>query len=131
MTETLQSRSWVDFLISNFYPKKVRSDYCAIQMFNLEMIRISDNLKEPSLGLGKLEFWRTTINKIYSLEKPNAEPISICLDHACRNNPLTKGYFDRIINAKAEELSTRTIETMEQLLRLSRNSYSTLIALNL
>lgn len=72
VTETLRARSWVDYLTSSFYPKKVRTDYCAIQMFNLEMIRISDNLKEPSLGLGKLEFWRGTINKIYSQEQPDA-----------------------------------------------------------
>lgn len=37
-------------MISGYLPKAVRNAYCAIQLFNLEMVRISDNIREPTLG---------------------------------------------------------------------------------
>ena len=48
--ETLRSRSWAEYLIANHIPKALRPSYCALRLFDLELIRISDNIREPSLG---------------------------------------------------------------------------------
>ena len=57
VVETLRSRSWTDYMISNYYPKSLRMAYCTIQLFNLELMRISDNIKEPSLGMAT-HYWQ-------------------------------------------------------------------------
>ena len=33
--ETLRSRSWMDYMVSSYYPKALRPAYCTIQLFNL------------------------------------------------------------------------------------------------
>ena len=54
--ETLRSRSWMDYMISSYYPKSLRTAFCTIQLFNLELIKISDNIREPSLGFALIIF---------------------------------------------------------------------------
>jgi len=75
------------------------------------LTRAVENTKETSLGLGKMEFWSDSIEKIFQVQKfkikvnffkdkPIKEPVAISLHHACKNNPLPKNLFTQLINAK-------------------------------
>lgn len=65
--------------------------------------------------MGKIEFWKSIINSIYLRETPTQEPISISLDYACTNNPLTKVYFNNMLQARVFEINNKEIETVGQM----------------
>lgn len=81
--------------------------------------------------MGKLNFWKESLHKIYSGEKPQPEPISICLHHAIHSHPLTNGYFQRMIGVRSQEIGNRSIATMGDMRRMADDSKSTIIALTL
>jgi hypothetical protein len=82
-------------------------------------------------ALGKLDFWKQSLHNIYQGEKPQPEPISICLHNAIRTNPLTQGYFSQMIKVRATEITNRSISSMADMRKMADDSKSTLLALNL
>lgn len=81
--------------------------------------------------MGKIEFWKGILNRIYRKENPSLEPISISLNWACNNHPLTNIYFERIIDARAFEVNNKEIATMDQLFKVCEGVKTSLILLTL
>ena len=69
--------------------------------------------------------------QVYNRERPQPEPLSICLHQAINNNPLTYGYFSRMIGVRAQEISQRSVETMAEMRQMADNSKGALLALTL
>ena len=42
------------YMVSNFVPSKIRSDFLTINWFNIELNRVIQGTRESSLVLGKL-----------------------------------------------------------------------------
>ena len=79
--------------------------------------------------MGKLDFWKDSLSKIYNREKPQNEPLTVSLLQAVNNNPLTYGYFTRMINVRGQEIRNRSISTMAEMRRMADDSKGTMIAL--
>jgi len=71
-----------------------------------------------------------SIDKIYN-DKTIKEPISICLHHTCKNNPIPKSLFVRLINAKKYELNTPQVSGLAEFENISENNRTTLLYLTL
>lgn len=82
-------------------------------------------------ALGKLNFWTESIHQIYSGKKPQPQPISIALHHAIHNNPLTNGYFHRMIKVRGKQVSNRSISSISEMRIMADDSKGTILALTL
>jgi phytoene/squalene synthetase len=129
--ETLRSRTWVTYMLASYLPQPVRPAYYAIHLLDMELTKISENAREPSLAQGKINFWREAVHRIYSGQKPQPEPLCVALHHAVHNNPLTNGYFQRMISVRGTEIGTRSIASIGEMRRMADDSKSTLLALTL
>lgn len=54
-------------MTANFVPSSVRNDFYTIYWFYHELTRAVENSRETSLGLGKMEFWADSIEKIFEV----------------------------------------------------------------
>jgi len=100
-------------------------DYYSIYWFYYELTRAVESTKESSLGLGKIQFWSDSVEKIFE-DKPIKEPVSICLHAACKNNPLPKGLFLKMVNAKKYEINTPNCGDLTQLETIAELNRGTL-----
>lgn len=50
MEETLRSRNWVLYMLGSYYPAQLKPAFYAINLFDLELTKISENAREPALG---------------------------------------------------------------------------------
>lgn len=131
ITENVKQKEWTSFLVGNFLPKAIRPPFYTVMWLNHELAKIPESTREASLGAGKVEFWRDTINRIYAGEEPSPEPISISLTHACSAHPLTKLYLSRMAEARLYEVYHREVRTMEELMRLAEKTRGSTIMLTL
>jgi len=58
---------WTTYVTANFLPSNVRPDFYTIYWLYHELTRAVENTKETSLGLGKMEFWSDSIEKIFQV----------------------------------------------------------------
>lgn len=79
--------------------------------------------------MGKLDFWKKCLYEIYNRQKPQPEPLSICLHHAINTNPLTYGYFTRMIAVRSHEITNRSLATMTEMRKMGDDSKGTIISL--
>ena len=93
-------------------------------------MRIPESTNEASLALGKLEYWTDSVNSIF-LDQPMREPVSICIHHAAKENPIPKRMILRLIEARKMEVENKTLENMGQLVQMSEMVRTTMILLNL
>jgi hypothetical protein len=59
---------------ARLFPKEVRTDFLAVNLFYLEMQKIVHDSKDMSISKGKLDFWTETIEKVYSVASPGHPP---------------------------------------------------------
>ncbi|CAD8050868.1 unnamed protein product [Paramecium sonneborni] len=103
IADLVQKTDWISFAISKHIPKQVRQDYLNICQFHNELARIEETSKERSLGVGKLQYWSDQIDQIF-LDNPQRDPLSICLHNTCKNNPLPKYLFQKMINYRKQQV---------------------------
>lgn len=48
--ETLRSRTWVTYMLASYLPSQLRIHFYTIHLFDMELTKISENAREPSLG---------------------------------------------------------------------------------
>lgn len=49
--ETLRNRSWILHMFGSYFPGPLKAPYFAIQLFDLELTKISENAREAPLGI--------------------------------------------------------------------------------
>lgn len=84
--ETLRSRTWVTYMLASYLPQPVRPAFYAIHLFDMELTKISENAREPSLGkawviqlressiFGKRRYIGSTREKSHN----NSRCVSVC-----------------------------------------------------
>lgn len=90
---------WTTYVSANFLPVEVRQDYYNLTWFYHEITRAVENTREVDLGMGKIKFWRDSIERLYD-DDPIKEPVSICLHHTCKTNPIPKQLLLKLTDAK-------------------------------
>ncbi len=113
------------FLCTQFAPAERREALFALYAFNLEVARIPELVHEPILGHVRLQWWRDTIAAIYEGEPP-AHEVAAALTGAVRDYGLTRGYFDRLLEAREFDFGGAPPEDMDALIAYAGATSATL-----
>lgn len=102
------------WLVALFAPEPARGDLAALAAFNWEIARIRDAVSEPLLGEIRLQWWREALDGIYA-GAPRAHPVCEALARAVARARLPRSPFDRLIDARARDLTDDAFADMDVL----------------
>lgn len=92
------------YLTALFAPEPRRGALMALYAFNLEIAKTRETVSEPILGQMRLQWWRETIDGIYA-GNPREHEVAVALNAAVQAHRLTRGYLDRMIDAREFDLT--------------------------
>ncbi|XP_023249457.1 NADH dehydrogenase (ubiquinone) complex I, assembly factor 6 isoform X2 [Seriola lalandi dorsalis] len=128
--ELVRSRDYDGFVSSLLLPEEVRRSSLALRAFNVELAQVKDSVSQKTIGLMRMEFWKTAIEEIYRDEPPN-QPVTNELWRAVRKHYLTKRWLLKIITEREKDMDDRAYRNLQDLETYSENTQSSLIYLML
>ena len=118
------------YLTCLFAPSARREHLFALYAFNLEVAKTAEVVSEPMLGRIRLQWWRDAIAGIYAGQAARHDIIAP-LAHAVREAGLTRGRFDRLIDAREADLEPEPPESLVALEDYAEATSSALVLLAL
>lgn len=116
------------YLTALFAPPERRESLMALYAFNVELARVREAVSEPMMGLVRLQWWRDAIASIYE-GTPRRHGVLDALAPAVTAHDLPRAAFDRLIDAREQDVANEPLETMEALVGYAEGTSSTLLAL--
>jgi NADH dehydrogenase [ubiquinone] 1 alpha subcomplex assembly factor 6 len=92
------------FLTALFVPAARREAVLALFAFNLELARARELVREPMMGLLRLQWWRDAVEGIYG-GAPRRHEVIAPLAAAIRDHRLERGLVDRLIDAREADMN--------------------------
>jgi NADH dehydrogenase [ubiquinone] 1 alpha subcomplex assembly factor 6 len=92
------------YLTALFATPQARADLLALYAFNLEVAKTREMVREPMMGLMRLQWWRDCIAETYAGNERRhqvAQPLAA----AIRRHALSREHFDRLIDAREQDMS--------------------------
>ncbi|XP_068997124.1 NADH dehydrogenase (ubiquinone) complex I, assembly factor 6 isoform X3 [Embiotoca jacksoni] len=126
--DLVRSRDYEGFLSSLLLPEEARRSSLALRAFNVELAQVKDSVSQKTIGLMRMQFWKTAIEEIYRDDPPN-QPVSTELWRAVRTHNLTKRWLLRIVTEREKDLEDRAYRNLQELETYSENTQSSLIYL--
>ncbi|XP_071381997.1 NADH dehydrogenase (ubiquinone) complex I, assembly factor 6-like, partial [Centroberyx affinis] len=126
--ELVRSRDYDGFVCSLLLPEEARRSSLALRAFNVELAQVKDSVSQKTIGLMRMQFWKTAIEEIYR-DDPPLQPVSAELWRAVRKHYLTKRWLLRIITEREKDLEDRAYRNLQELEAYSENTQSSLIYL--
>ncbi|XP_035862380.1 NADH dehydrogenase (ubiquinone) complex I, assembly factor 6 isoform X2 [Sander lucioperca] len=126
--DLVRSRDYDGFVSSLLLPEEARRSSLALRAFNVELAQVKDSVSQKTIGLMRMQFWKTAIEEIYRDEPPN-QPVSAELWRAVRKHYLTKRWLLRIITEREKDLDDRAYRNLQELEKYAENTQSSLIYL--
>uniref|UniRef100_A0A8D3B685 NADH dehydrogenase (Ubiquinone) complex I assembly factor 6 n=1 Tax=Scophthalmus maximus TaxID=52904 RepID=A0A8D3B685_SCOMX len=126
--ELVRSRDYDGFVSSLLLPEEARRSSLALRAFNVELAQVKDSVSQKTIGLMRMQFWKTAIEEIYRDEPPN-QPVTTELWRAVKKHYLTKRWLLRIITDREKDLDDRAYRNLQELETYSENTQSSLIYL--
>jgi phytoene synthase len=93
------------YLTTLFAPAARRADLLALYAFNVEVARIRELVREPLMGHVRLQWWRDAIAEIYAGSERRHQVVQ-ALAPAVRRHGLSRAHFDRLLDAREQDMST-------------------------
>ncbi|XP_019964672.1 NADH dehydrogenase (ubiquinone) complex I, assembly factor 6 isoform X2 [Paralichthys olivaceus] len=90
--------------------------------------QVKDSVSQKTIGLMRMQFWKTAIEEIYRDEPPN-QPVTAELWRAARKHYLTKRWLLRIVTDREKDLDDKAYRNLQELETYSENTQSSLIYL--
>lgn len=103
------------FLCSLFAPAEVRSALAALYALDLELSRIRTRVREPLMGLMRVQWWRDAIDAIYAGRGPD-HPVALALTDAIGRYALPRDGFAPLLAAREREVSDEALPDMAALI---------------
>lgn len=110
------------YLCSLFAPAEKREQLFALYAFNCEVAKISSIVSEAMAGMIRLQWWREAIDELFQGKQPRGHEVVIALYDVLQTTTLTKEYFDKIIDARENELYSESFETLDNLVSYCRDT---------
>ncbi|XP_008281399.1 NADH dehydrogenase (ubiquinone) complex I, assembly factor 6 isoform X1 [Stegastes partitus] len=126
--DLVRSRDYEGFMSSLLLPLEARRSSLALRAFNVELAQVKDSVSQKTIGLMRMEFWKTAIEEIYR-DKPPNQPVSVELWRAVKTHNLTKRWLHRIITEREKDLDDRAYRNLQELEAYSENTQSSLVYL--
>lgn len=93
------------YLASLFSPCRERPALWALLAFNQEIAKTRETVREPTIGLMRLQWWRDVVAQIYGGQAVvEGNPIVAALRVAVARYDLPRDAFDALINAREMDL---------------------------
>jgi NADH dehydrogenase [ubiquinone] 1 alpha subcomplex assembly factor 6 len=91
------------YLTALFAGAQARDDLMALYAFNLEVAKTREMVREPMMGLLRLQWWRDAVGEVYAGSERRHQVVQP-LAAAIRRHGLERGLFDRMIDAREGDL---------------------------
>lgn len=114
-----------------FTPANRREALLALYAFNYEIARVRETVTQPMLGQIRLQWWREVLDAAYTGALPRQHPVVVPLTAVIRGFALSRGHFDRLIDAREQDLGDEAPATLAVLETYAEESSAPLIALAL
>ncbi|XP_032415250.1 NADH dehydrogenase (ubiquinone) complex I, assembly factor 6 isoform X1 [Xiphophorus hellerii] len=124
----VRSRDYEGFLSCLLLPEEARRSSLALRAFNVELAQVKDSISQKTIGLMRMQFWKTAIEEIYRDDPPN-QPVSTELWKAVKTHGLTKRWLMRIVTEREKDLDDRAYRNLQELEKYSENTQSSLFYL--
>jgi phytoene/squalene synthetase len=106
------------FLCGLYAPDEHRDDFYALCLFAHETARIRDMVKEPHLGLIRLQWWRDVVEAVYTDRQDHSENGTHKeFVKTLQTKTIDKGLLDRYLNARAFDMEDQTHDDLPALMR--------------
>lgn len=92
------------YLAALFAPGDRRDDLLVLAAFNLEIARAREQVREPMLGLIRLQWWRETLDPIFAGGTVRKHPVAEALADTIERYGLPREPFDRMIAARESDM---------------------------
>ncbi|KAG1829803.1 isoprenoid synthase domain-containing protein [Suillus variegatus] len=126
--DLVRKHDYEGYLTSQLYPKRFQGGYLALRAFYIELATVREAVSQTTLGQARLMFWRDAMKDIYN-DKPPRHPIALAMYEATRDNHLSLYHFNRIIEAREQELHNQTHLTLESMTSHAESTSSTFLYL--
>uniref|UniRef100_A0A671LKG7 NADH dehydrogenase (ubiquinone) complex I, assembly factor 6 n=1 Tax=Sinocyclocheilus anshuiensis TaxID=1608454 RepID=A0A671LKG7_9TELE len=126
--DIVRKRDYEGFLCALLFPEAVRRSALALRAFNVELAQIKDSVSQKTIGLMRMQFWKSAVENIYRDNHP-AQPISAELWRAVRKHTLTRRWMLRIISEREKDLEDKAYRNLQELEDYGENTQSSLLYL--
>ncbi|XP_016147951.1 NADH dehydrogenase (ubiquinone) complex I, assembly factor 6-like [Sinocyclocheilus grahami] len=126
--DIVRKRDYEGFLCSLLFPEAVRRSALALRAFNVELAQIKDSVSQKTIGLMRMQFWKSAVEDIYRDDHP-AQPVSAELWRAVRKHTLTRRWMLRIISEREKDLEDKAYRNLQELEDYGENTQSSLLYL--
>lgn len=99
------------YLASLFAPRRLYAPLWALLAFNQDIAQIHEQVREPTLALMRLQWWRETLDKLYQGEGVSGHPVAESLHAHVMSHGLSRLEFDALIDARELDGRGTTPET--------------------
>lgn len=103
------------FLTALFAPEARREDLLALYAFNYEIAKTREVVSEPVLGQIRLQWWRETVDAIYTGGAVRPHETAAPLAAAIRGRGLSRAHVDALIAARDFDLGGEAPESLAAL----------------
>ena len=118
------------YLAALFAPAARREDLFALYAFNMEVARTAEVTSETLLGEIRLQWWRDSLAELYE-GRPRRHAVVEPLAEAVRRHGLSRGHFERLIDARAFDLDGAAPESLAALETYAEGTAASLVLLAL
>ncbi len=101
----------------------------ALYAFNYEIARVRESVTQPMLGQIRLQWWREVVAAAYAGMPPRQHIVAAPLAAVIREHVLGRGHFDRLIDAREQDLADEPPATLSALEQYAEATAATLICL--
>ena len=102
------------YLSTLFAPDERRPDLLSLLALNLELARVRDRVREPTLGQIRLAWWHETIEGVFE-NRPRQHPVAQALAETIGRHTIPRQVLDNMIDARAMEFDEQGFPTLEKL----------------
>ncbi len=100
-----------------------------IDLWNAETARIRDEVREPHMGLIRLQWWRDEIRRICEGGGATAHPVTVLLSDVIPAYGLPFELFDRALRGREFEFENRAAESIEELVAYAEDIHAPVLEL--
>jgi len=118
------------YLTALFAPPERRDALFALYAFNQELARARESVKEPFMGLMRLQWWRDALREIDE-GRPRAHAVIRPLAEAIAAHGLERGLLERLMDARERDMTSEPPADLPALLDYADGSSATLVLLAL
>ncbi|CAG0914941.1 unnamed protein product [Notodromas monacha] len=115
--DLVKKGDYENYLCTLLLPETSRAASFAVRAFNIEVARVAAQTKDQQRASMRLQFWKDTLEKVYSDGPVPATPVAVELKKALTKQKLSKQWLTRLIkarNTRAGDQPFRSVAEVEE-----------------